>query len=277
VKTATTRTGARLPALGLGTWRMGESARKRKADADALRYGFDLGLTLVDTAEMYASGGAEEVVGDALQGRRDSIFLVTKVLPENASRRGTLEACERSLRRLRTDHIDLYLLHWPSAHPLEETLSAFTSLRAAGKILHYGVSNFDRGAMERAEALPGGSAVTANQVYYSLERRGIESRLVPWCAERAVAVMAYSPLEQGRLRVRPALREVARRHGVSPQTAALAWTIRLDGVTAVVKSSRPEHLRAIAAGASVGLTREDLEDLDAAYPAPRGDAPLDML
>jgi diketogulonate reductase-like aldo/keto reductase len=277
LRTVAARTGARLPVLGQGTWRMGEDPRRRRQEADALRLGLDLGLTLVDTAEMYAAGKAEEVVGDALQGRRESVFLVTKVLPENASYEGTMAAAERSLRRLRTDRIDLYLLHWESPHPFEGTLRAFEALRREGKILHHGVSNFDLDRMGRSERLPGGSRIAANQVYYSLQHRGIERRLVPRCRETGVVLMAYSPLEQGRLEVRPALEEAARRHAASPQQVALAWTIREPGVMAIVKSAEPDRIRANRAAADLVLTAQDLAAIDAAYPSPAADTPLETL
>jgi diketogulonate reductase-like aldo/keto reductase len=206
-----------MPVLGQGTWRMGERRSARPAEVAALRLGLDLGMTLIDTAEMYADGGAEEVVGEAIRGRRDEVFLVSKVLPKNASREGTMRAAERSLRRLGTDRIDLYLLHWEGSHPLAATLEAFTRLREAGKIVHYGLSNFDRDLMQEAESLPGGATLAADQVLYHLGKRAPEARLLPWCAERGVVVMAYSPLAQGRLRRRQALR--ARGPGLDPPAA----------------------------------------------------------
>lgn len=271
----TSRTGARIPVLGQGTWMMGADPRRRRGEAAALRLGLDLGMTLVDTAEMYAEGGAEEVVADAIAGRREEVFLVTKVLPQNASREGTLRAAERSLRRLRTDRIDLYLLHWEGAHPLEETFAAFDRLRREGKILHHGVSNFDTADMERAEALPGGAAVASNQVLYNLTRRGIERRLLPWCVERGIVVMAYTPLESGRLARGEALWRVARRRGATPAQVALAWTLRLPGVAAIPKAATAAHVRENAAAADLRLDREDLADLDAAHPAPDRDVPLE--
>ncbi len=269
------RTGASLPNLGLGTWRVGENHARRKDEVAALKLGLDLGLTLIDTAEMYAGGGAEEVVGEAIAGRRDRVYLVSKVLPQNASRKGTVAAAERSLKRLRTEWMDLYLLHWPSSHPLHETLEAFEQLRSAGKIRDYGVSNFDPDEMEACESLKGGSAVAANQVLYNLQRRGIERRLLPWCAERQVAVMAYSPLDQARLRVKPGLTHVARRHGASEYQIALAWTIRHENVVSIPKASRLDHVREIARAADVVLDRDDLALLDREYPAPSHDVPLE--
>ncbi len=271
------RSGAVLPALGMGTWMMGEVPSRRRAEVAALRLGLDLGLSLVDTAEMYADGRAEEIVGEAMAGRRDEVFLVSKVLPHNASLEGTLAAARRSLRRLGTDHLDLYLLHWPGPHPLEQTLEAFQRLRRDGLIRHYGLSNFDADEMAAAAALPGGEGIAANQILYNLERRGPEQRLIPDCAARGVAVMAYSPLEQGRLPRTGALDVVARRHGVTPAQAALAWVLRLEGVAAIPKAADPQHVRDNAAAAGLRLDAADLARLDAAFPAPDGDLPLEML
>jgi len=269
--------GAEMPVLGLGTWRMGEDPARRAAEVAALRLGFDLGATLVDTAEMYADGGAETVVAEAIAGRRDEIFVVSKVLPENASLSGTILAAERSLRRLATDRIDLYLLHWAGPYPLEETLEAFRRLERDGKILHCGVSNLDLAEVEQALGHAGGERLAANQVFYNLGRRGIERRLLPWCRERGIVVMAYSPLEQGRLEIRPALEQAARAHGVSPAVAALAWTVREPGLVAVVKASDPRHVRENARAASLRLSAAELAALDLAYPAPARDVPLETL
>jgi diketogulonate reductase-like aldo/keto reductase len=272
-----TRSGAVMPNLGLGTWRMGENDATHREEVAALRLGIELGLSLIDTAEMYGDGGAEAVVADAVEGRRDGLVLVSKVLPHNASYAGTLAACERSLKRLRTTWIDLYLLHWPGEHPLEETLRAFTKLREQGKIAHYGLSNFDLEELTRAEQLPGGPRVAANQVLYNLERRGIERNLIPWCASRNIAIMAYSPLEQGRLRPDDALRRVAARHDASPAQVALAWTLRHDNVVSIPKASRPSHVRDNAKAAEMVLTEEDLADIDRAFPPPPRDVPLETL
>jgi len=266
-----------MPVLGQGTWRMGEGLESPRREADALRLGFDLGMTLVDTAEMYANGGAERVVAEAIEGRREEIFVVTKVLPQNASRAGTIRAAEESLRRLRTGWIDLYLLHWPGPHPLAETLEAFERLREAGKIRSYGLSNFDLSEMEEAERMPAGNRIVADQVLYNLGRRGIERRLLGWCRERGIVVMAYSPFEQKRLSHRRALRTVAARHGATPYQIALAWTIRHDSVVAIAKASDPQHVRENAAAARIVLHPEDLEELDRAYPVPKGDVPLETL
>ena len=269
--------GGSAPVLGLGPWRLGEQVRRREAEVEALKLGLDLGMTLIDTAEMYGSGSAEKIVAKAIEGRRDDVFLVSKVLPENASRAGTLRACERSLSRLRTDRIDLYLLHWAGSHPLEDTLEAFVRLREQGKILHYGLSNFDVDEMEEASALPGGAPIAADQVLYNLGRRGIERNLLPWCRARDILVMAYSPIEQGRLVTKRALAAVARRHGVSPACAAIAWTIREEGVITIPKAVSPDHVRENARAVSLQLTPEDLAELDAAFPAPERDVPLAVL
>ena len=269
------RGGATLPSLGLGTWRMGENDAERGDEISALKQGLDLGMTLVDTAELYGGGGAERVVAEAIDGRRDEVFLVSKVLPSNASYEGTVRACERSLGRLKTDRIDLYLLHWPGDHPLEETLAAFTKLADQGKILHYGMSNFDLDEMRRTEGLRGGRLVIANQVLYNLQRRGIERNLLPWCAGRNVAIMAYSPLDQGRLRIADALRDVGRRHAATPAQIALAWTMRHDHVVTIPKASRRDHMRDNARAADIVLTEEDLAELDRAYPVPKRDVPLE--
>ena len=261
-----TRGGAAMPALGLGTFRMGENAAQRAQEVAALKLGLDLGLTLIDTAEMYASGGAEEVVGEAMAGRRDEIFLVTKVMPSNASRKGTIEAAERSLRRLATDRIDLYLLHWKSQYPLEETLEAFDQLVREQKIRYYGVSNFSVADMQRAEGHPLGHAIVSNQVVYSLSRRDLERNLLSWCRDQEVSIMAYSPLGSGNLRTRAALKRVAERHGVSPECVAIAWTLRHPEIVSIPKASNLDHVRNNTEALSVFLSEEDLTDLDGDYP-----------
>ncbi len=271
------RGGMELPALGQGTWMMGESRARRAREVAALRLGLDLGMTLIDTAEMYADGGAERVVAEAIAGRRDEVFLVSKVLPQNASRLGTPRAAEASLRRLGTDRLDLYLLHWAGPHPLGDTLEAFERLREKGKIRFYGVSNFDLHELEAAERLPGGAGVQANQVLYNLGRRGIERGVLPCCRKREVAVMAYSPFEQARLGERPALRRVARRHGVAPYQVALAWTLRLPELVSIPKASDPEHVRQNAAAGGLALSDEDLALLDGDFPPPERDVPLETL
>src|SRR6187399_2498652 len=236
--TVTLPTGEPVPALGQGTWRMGENPRQQAQEVAALQLGLDLGMSLVDTAEMYGDGGAEEVVAEAIKGRRDEVFLVTKVLPENASRRGTMAACERSLKRLQTDHVDLYLLHWRGSHPLEETLQAFQELERQGKIRYWGVSNLDVDDMEELTQLTGGDTVATNQVLYNLSRRGIEFDLVPWCRQRRIPIMAYSPIEQGRLLTHRGLRGVAKRHEATPAQIALAWALQTGSI--VIPRARDE-------------------------------------
>ncbi|HZE88298.1 MAG TPA: aldo/keto reductase [Verrucomicrobiae bacterium] len=281
MRKVTDRSGAAMPVVGQGTWKMGSDPGRRAEEIGALRLGFDLGMTLVDTAEMYGGGASEELVGEALAGRREGLFVVTKVLPQNASRSGTIAAAEASLRRLRTDRIDLYLLHWTGTHPLAGTLEAFARLRESGKILSCGVSNFDVADLEEAERLPGGSAIAANQVFYNLRHRGIERTLVPWCAARRVTVMAYTPLDDGKLPAsRPGggvIRRVAARHGVSGATVCLAWTLRHGGAVAVAKASRPDHVRENAAAGSLVFSAEDLRELDEAFPAPAKAVPLETV
>ena len=267
--------GELVPCLGQGTWYMGEKRASARAEADALRLGIDLGMTLIDTAEMYANGGAEEVVALAAAGQRDKLFIVSKVYPHNASRAGVPAACARSLKRLNTDRIDLYLLHWRGGHPLSETVDAFEKLRAEGKIRHWGVSNFDTSDMTEL----GGAACAANQVLYHPDSRGIEFDLLPWCAQRGVAVMAYSPLSHTtpRLLRSLALNAVARRHGASPAQIALAWGLRHAHVISIPKASNPAHVRENAAAAAIALTAEDLAVIDAAHPPPRRKMALDLL
>jgi len=256
---------------------MGERPDQRSREVAALRLGLDLGLSLIDTAEMYADGEAERVVAEAIAGRRDEVLLVSKVLPSNASYEGTLRAAERSLERLCTDRIDLYLLHWPGEHPLEETLRAFVRLQEEGKIRGYGVSNFDRESLERVDGLPGGDSIAADQVLYNLTRRRIERRIVPWCRERGITIMAYSPLQQGRLDRGETLREIARRNGCTSYQIALAWTIRDPGVVTIPKARDPYHVRENAAVAGIELSEADRVALDREFPAPRGDLPLETL
>ncbi|WP_338763449.1 aldo/keto reductase [Massilia sp. METH4] len=268
--------------LGQGTWYMGEDPAHQDEEVRALQLGLDLGITLVDTAEMYGEGGAERVVGAAIAGRRDEVTLVSKVYPHNAGRSEVQRACERSLARLGTDRIDLYLLHWRGGVPLAETLEGFEKLRAAGKILAYGVSNFDTADMQEALRAPGGKAIAANQVMYNLRRRGIEFDLLPWCREHGIPVMAYSPLEsdrreQQRLFADPALRQVAARHGATPAQIALAFLFAQDGVCAIPKAVQPDHVRANRAALDIVLTPEDLATLDAAFPAPKRKVALDIL
>ena len=276
---STTRlpTGEAIPSLGQGTWGMAEDARHRKDEIASLRVGFDLGMTLVDTAEMYADGGAEALVGEAIVGRRDELFLVSKVLPENATSSGTVESCEHSLRRLGTDRIDLYLLHWRGNVPLEETLDAFAGLVDSGKIRHWGVSNFDVVDMIELWGLAGGAEVATDQVLYNLTRRGIEYDLLPWCRNRNIPIMAYSPIEQGRLPGHKELKNVVARHDAKPAQVALAWLLRQDGVVAIPKAANVAHVRENHAASALRLTRDDLAALDRAFPAPTEPTPLAML
>jgi diketogulonate reductase-like aldo/keto reductase len=256
---------------------MAEDLRRRKDEVAALRLGFDLGMTLVDTAEMYADGGAEALVGEAIAGRRDELFVVSKVLPENATTAGTVAACEHSLQRLGTDRLDLYLLHWRGNVPLEETLDAFAALIDAGKIRYWGVSNFDVVDMIELWKLDGGAKVTTDQVLYNLTRRGIEYDLMPWCRNRYLPIMAYSPIEQGRLLDHGELKDVAARHNATPAQVALAWVLRQDGVVAIPKASTIAHVRENHAALELHLTREDLAALDRTFPAPTEAIPLEIL
>lgn len=269
--------GDDVPVLGQGTWGMGENPARRGDEVAALRLGLDLGMSLIDTAEMYGDGGAETVVGEAFAGRRDEVFIVSKVLPGNASRRDVVSACEQSLQRLGTDRIDLYLLHWHSGVPLNETVTGFEALRAAGKIRHWGVSNFDTADMVELADIAAPGAVQTDQVLYNLTRRGIEHDLLPWCRERAIPVMAYSPVEQGALGRDERLGRIAQRHGVSRSQIALAWVLRGDGVIAIPKASSPDHVRENRAAHDITLTSEDLREIDQAFPPPTGKQPLEML
>ncbi len=269
--------GEPIPIFGLGTWMMGENEKKRADEVAALKLGLDLGATLIDTAEMYGDGAAEVIVGDAIAGHRDGLFLVGKVLPENASRKDTIAACEGSLSRLRTDRIDLYLLHWRGSTPLQHTLDAFLQLQRDGKIRHWGVSNFDTDDMEEMLALPGGEACAVNQVLYNLKRRRIEYDLVPCCRDRNIPIMAYSPIEQGRLLGAAALKEVAQRHGASTAQIALAWLLRKPATIVIPKATNPDHVRDNFAALDLTLTDDDLAVLDRAFPPPYKKYPLEML
>ncbi len=275
--TVTLPSGETVPQLGQGTWRMGESTRKREAEIAALQLGIDLGLTLIDTAEMYGDGVAEGIVAEAIRGRRDECFIVTKVLPENATRAGTIAACERSLKRLKTDRIDLYLLHWRGRTELEETLAGFAALIEAGAIRLWGVSNFDVDDMEELLALPGGSDCATNQVLYNLRRRGIEAGLLPWCRERGIPIMAYSPIEQGRLLRERMLTGIAMRHRATPAQIALAWVLRQRDMMVIPKSGTLDHVRENRAALDIELTEQDLGELDRVFPPPKGPRPLELL
>jgi diketogulonate reductase-like aldo/keto reductase len=270
--------GEAVPTLGLGTWRMGENRGRAKDEVAAMKEGLNLGITLIDTAEMYGDGGAERIVAEAVQGRRDDVFIVSKVLPSNASRRATVTACERSLRNLDTDRIDLYLLHWRGGVALHETVEAFLELQRGGKIRHWGVSNFDLSDMAELIALPGGDAVATNQVLYNLARRGIEFDLMPWQRRHNIPIMAYSPIDQGgRLLRQPVLKEIAERHGATPAQVALAWLLRQPGMIVIPKSGTIAHTRENHAALNVKLTQADLDAIDRALPPPKAARPLEML
>jgi diketogulonate reductase-like aldo/keto reductase len=269
--------GEAVPALGQGTWGMGESPRRRALEVAALQHGVDLGMTLIDTAEMYAEGGAEEVVGEAIRGRRGEVFVVSKVYPHNASRQGAVRSCEASLRRLGTDCIDLYLLHWRGQYPLAETVAAFEALRGAGKIRHWGVSNLDTTELEELWAVPGGLRCATDQVLYNLQRRGAEWDLLPWCREHGMPVMAYSPIGQGRLPPSGVLGEIARRHDVGPSQVALAWVLTQPDVIAIPKAAQIAHVDANRRAADLILAAEDLAALDRTFPPPSRKRPLEML
>ncbi len=269
--------GEAVPILGQGTWNMGEDPRKRKQEVTVLRRGLDLGMTLIDTAEMYADGGAEEVVGEAVTGRRDEVFLVTKCLPQNASPQRMKAACDRSLKRLHTDRIDLYLLHWPGSVPLQQTLDGFAALHHDGKIRHWGVSNFDLKEMEELVSLPGGSSVATNQVLYNLGNRGIEWDLLPWCRDRGVPIMAYSPFGQARLLRHRQLKDLATRRGATPAQIALAWVLRQLDIITIPKASQPEHLEENHRALEIRLTEADLHALDQVFPPPQRRTSLEIL
>jgi len=276
MRTVTLKSGEKVPVLGLGTWRMGERASERAAELKAVQLGLELGIRLIDTAEMYGEGKAEEIVGEAMGRLRDEIYLVSKVYPHNASRKGAIAACERSLKRLETDRLDLYLLHWRGSHPLAETVEAFETLRKDGKIRNWGVSNLDAGDMDELAGVPGGKTCASNQVLYHLGSRGIEWQLLPQCQKSKIMVMAYSPLGQGPLLRKPALGKIAGKHGCDPAAVALAWVLRQPGVVTIPKATNPEHVRANIKAVDVKLDAEDLAALDAAFPPPKRGSALDM-
>lgn len=269
--------GRQVPALGLGTWHMGESRASAAQEAASLRAGLDLGMTVIDTAEMYADGGAETVVGEAIRGRRDEVFLVSKVLPHNASRAGTIAACEASLERLGTDHIDLYLLHWRGRYPLADTVEAFERLKADGKIGAWGVSNFDEADMKELLGVAEPARPMANQVLYNLARRGIEYDLLRWSQVQGIPIMAYSPLDEGRLIGHPVLDEIGRIHNAGGAQVALAFLLTKAGVIAIPKSGSPERVRENFKASEIRLTSEDLRLLDEAFPPPTRKRPLEMI
>ena len=266
-----------VPALGMGTWFMGESRTLRAQEINSLQRGIELGMGLIDTAEMYGEGEAEKLVGEAIAGRRDQVFLVSKVYPHHASRQGTIAACERSLARLATDRIDLYLLHWRGSVPLAETVGAFEALQRAGKIRHWGVSNLDPADMAELYSTPGGDRVATNQVLYNLSRRGVEWDLAPWCAERHIPLMAYSPIEQARLVEEPRLQQLAAKIGCSAAQLALGWVLSRRNVIAIPKAGQLAHVDENYAALDCPLTPDVLRELDAIFPPPRRARPLEML
>jgi diketogulonate reductase-like aldo/keto reductase len=263
--------------LGQGTWNMGDDPARRREELEALKTGIDLGLTLIDTAEMYGDGRSESLVGEAIRGQRDKVFLMSKVLPTNASRKGVARSCEASLKRLRTDRLDAYLLHWSGSHPLQETVRGFEDLVAAGKIRAWGVSNLDLEEMKMLVSLPGGRACVTDQVLYNLSRRGIEFDLLPWSQKLRMPIMAYSPVEQGRILGNRALTDVARRLGATPAQIALAWVLRHKGVVAIPKAGIVAHVRENRAALDLRLDVRDLAALDRAFPAPQGPQPLEVI
>ena len=277
IRTAKLPSGERVPVVGQGTWRMGEDPAARRSEVATLRLGIELGMTLIDTAEMYGEGGAEKVVGAAIAGRRDDVFVVSKLYPQHATKKAMVAACERSLRRLRTDRIDLYLLHWRGDVPLRETVAGFAELLRAGKIRHAGVSNFDVADMEELARVRDGVRIAANEVLYNLLRRGIEADLLPWCRRRRLPIIAYSPLEEGLLshRDHPALGRVAARHGATSSQVALAWLIRQPAVIAIPKSRHPARVRENRGAVDLRLSKRDLDELDESFPPPSGPRPLE--
>lgn len=277
MRTVTLKTGEQIPQLGIGTWHMGERRGDRIGEAKAIAAALDLGIRLIDTAEMYGEGGAEEVIGDAIKGRRDGLFIVSKVYPHNASRKGAVAACERSLKRMKIDTIDLYLLHWPGSHPLAETVAGFETLKAEGKIRHWGVSNFDVDDMDEMRAVKDGGKCIANQVLYHLGSRGIDFDLIDDAKAHEDMVMAYSPLGQGAILGNKTLADIAAKHGVAPAAVAIAWTMRHPHVVSIPKASTLQHVTENFAADGLKLDDNDLAALDTAFPPPERKAHLSML
>jgi aldehyde reductase len=276
MKTVTLPSGETVSALGQGTWQMAGDRGRRAEEIASLRLGLDRGLTLIDTAEMYGEGAAEELIAEAIARRRDEAFLVSKVYPHNASRQGAVAACERSLKRLKTDRLDLYLLHWRGSIPLAETIEAFAALQKAGKVRHYGVSNFDAADMAELWKLPGGPAAATDQVLYNLVRRNAEPELLPWCRQRRVPLMAYSPIEQGRLAGNAKLTAFADRHGMTPTQAALAWLLAKDDVIVIPKTGSRDRLKENLGALEHPLNDAQLAELDRLFPPPKGPQALEM-
>ncbi len=277
IPTLTLPSGRDIPALGIGTWNMGESHAEEAQEVASIRKAVELGMTVVDTAEMYADGRSEEIVGKAIADRRDEVFLVSKVYPFNASATGTIEACERSLKRLGVDHLDLYLLHWRGSHPLEETVAAFEKLKQSGKIRDWGVSNFDTDDMEELFEVENGRNCAVNQVLYNLSRRGVEYDLLPWCQEKGLPLMAYSPIEQGRILNNHELIRIAKAYQATPAQVALAFLLERDGVVAIPKSAKPERVEENRGATDLDISDDDWASLDAAFPPPTRKTSLAML
>jgi diketogulonate reductase-like aldo/keto reductase len=270
-------TGETVPALGQGTWQMAEESGRRSQEVEALRLGVQLGMTLIDTAEMYGEGASEELIAEALGSERDRLFLVSKVYPHNASRKGVVEACEGSLKRLGTDRLDLDLLHWRGGVPLEETVAGFEELRRSGKIRHWGVSNFDTEDMEELFTIEGGKNCATNQVLYNVTRRGPEYDLIPWMMERRIPLIAYSPIEQGRLPKSGILQSIGRNHDATPYQIALAWLLQKPGIIAIPKASSPAHVRDNHRALDIRLSPDELSAIDAEFPPPKRKSPLEMI
>ncbi|KQZ95720.1 aldo/keto reductase [Rhizobium sp. Root564] len=277
IPTLTLPSGRDIPALGIGTWNMGESHAEEAQEVASIRKAVELGMTVVDTAEMYADGRSEEIVGKAIADLRDAVFLVSKVYPFNASATGTIEACERSLKRLGVDHLDLYLLHWRGSHPLEETVAAFEKLKQSGKIRDWGVSNFDTDDMEELFEVENGRNCAVNQVLYNLSRRGVEYDLLPWCQEKGLPLMAYSPIEQGRILNNHELIRIAKAYQATPAQVALAFLLERDGVLAIPKSAKPERVEENRGATDLDISDEDWASLNAAFPPPTRKTSLAML
>ncbi|WP_312809073.1 aldo/keto reductase [Agrobacterium cavarae] len=277
IPTLTLPSGRDIPALGIGTWNMGESHAEEAQEVASIRKAVELGMTVVDTAEMYADGRSEEIVGKAIADLREEVLLVSKVYPFNASATGTIEACERSLKRLGVDHLDLYLLHWRGSHPLEETVAAFETLKQSGKIRDWGVSNFDTDDMEELFEVENGRNCAVNQVLYNLSRRGVEYDLLPWCQEKGVPLMAYSPIEQGRILNNHELIRIAKAYQATPAQVALAFLLERDGVLAIPKSAKPERVEENRVATDLDISDEDWASLDAAFPPPTRKTSLAML
>jgi diketogulonate reductase-like aldo/keto reductase len=277
IRTLSLPSGERIPVLGQGTWELGEDPAERAEELRSVRLGIELGLTLIDTAETYGDGAAEELVAEAIEGHRDEVFLVSKVLPTNATRHGTIEACERSLKRLKTDRLDMYLLHWRGRLPLDKTIEAMNELKDAGKIRHWGVSNFDTVDLAELVMLAGGDAVETDQVLYNLSHRGIEFELLPWCRDWGLPIMAYSPINRGDLIQNDVVVEIAKKHDAAPSQIALAWVLRHDNVCAIPKASIHEHVRENLGALDIRLDSEDLKLLDEQFPPPQGPVPLEMI